>query len=495
MKHLLLLSLALLVAASASAVEGFVLRSATAQTNPAVYFPAALRGAKIVSFDATGVEAADKLSFAAGTIRYTALKATAAADTNIVFLKNTLASNDVMLVQNSTGLVVAATGYKNTLSTNKFVALRRDIGTNLAVGQIVRERLTTAYTLQGAADANDTVYYFANTNNLDVGDFLVLYRSGNAYSTSSVASLTLVTNGRVQLKAAAPLPVAAAASVYAVLTNRATVNGAHADDDETIRVTTTNGFAVGDLVLVETAGGNRFQGEIDTAGVTLTNLTLVDAAGFTLATGDVIYALSSTVATTVYPEDRGATSVLVTATNGLVANTKLLFVPTAGTAWRGEVNGTPALEIAGAVTASITFGAASAIGDIVYEASGTALTTTFAAASADRSLILSAATGLVAGDPVIIFTGNGPVFDNTVSVAGADYALTTMSFAGALGIVLAAGDYAWLLGSATDFTIGAATVSRDNASGLWGAGGGVPVRARLTSTNGTIHNITSFYNP
>lgn len=496
MKTKLLLSLALLVAACATAAEGYVLKSASGTTNATVYFPAGTATFRLVSLDVTADNATNTLLLAAGTTSANVIKTALSTATNVVCEKCTLASNDVVLFQNAAETVTAGTVWTNTLSTNKQIALQAMLGTNLAVEDVLRERLTTAYTVATAAAADATTYYVDATTGLAGGDIVVLYRNGLPYTSQTLDSTASVTNKRAALVTPVVHPVTIGDAIYerngAVSTN---VIGTTAYNGLSLCVAGTNGFAAADRVLIETVGGNRAVRTIDTDGTGTTNITLTVAPGFAVVSGDSVTLLTSQDYAAVWSAAAGDSSLLIDVATGLTNRDELVVVSTGYAPWRVKINGTPASETAKTIVVNSTFGVAVAAGEVLYEASQTACALTFTAASTAQSVICDVSTGLAAADRVILFPASGGLFENTVAAAGVDYPISTVSFTAATGAALAAGDSVWLLGTATSFPIGAATVRRDS-SAIWTALRGRPVRAVLTGAAAcSINNLTGVYGP
>jgi hypothetical protein len=148
------------------------------------------------------------------------------------------------------------------------------------------------------------------------------------------------------------------------------------------------------------------------------------------------------------------------------------------------------------ITLAHTFGVAVYPGQVLYEASLTALTTTFAANALDKSFVCDVATSIAAADTVYLFpvTGEPACFQGTVAVTPDDFAMLSVTNSNVqLGAAMAAGDFVYLAGGAGNFLVGAASVTAQNASGLWQAQRGAPVSATLTTSAGLLRNITGEY--
>jgi hypothetical protein len=494
----LLLSLALLVAVSAWAQPGLVNQSATGTNNPVVYFPGSEAYAlRVVSYDLTGSQAADKLTLKSGTTRLPLLKAATATSSNLVFAKTgvTFASNDVLLAQSAAGLVVAATVQTNVYQTNKTITFNNVLGTNLAVGDKIRERLTVPYTVQAVAGTAATVLFVDTVTGLAGNDILVLNQGGKGFLTNLVSSVATANRFRYSLRDPAETDAAIGDVVYYTKTNTTTIADVTAFDGLSLNVATTNGFTAADIVLISTTRGLQAIRTIDTGGVTLTNLTLTVAPGFATAAGDRVTVISG-ARTLIKPVVAGASSILLDALTAMADGTNIVVAPTGKTPWENKLVSTNSVESIKSITLDHTFGVAVYPGQLLYEASLTALTTTFAADQLDKAIVCDVATSIVADDTVYIFPASAvPIcYKNTVAKTPEDFSMLSVTNSNVqLGAAMAAGDSVYLAGNTATFLVGAASVTAQNAVGLWQAGRGSPASATLTTTNGLIRNLTGEY--
>jgi len=494
----LLLSLALLVAVSVSAQPGLVNKSATGTNAPVVYFKGddayALR---IVSYDLTGDNAANKLTLLAGTTRLPLLKAAATSASNLVFAKTgvTFASNDVLLAQNAAGTVVAATVQTNVYQTNKTITFQTLLGTNLAVGDKVRERLTVAYTVQSAASDSATVLFTDGVTGLAGSDIVVLDRGGAGFLTNTVSSVATANRFRYSLRDPAQTVAEIGDKVYYTVTNTTTTTGVTAFDGLSLNVATTNGFDAADIVLISTTRGLAAVRIIDTAGVSTTNITLTVAAGFATASGDRVTLLGG-ARTLIKPVKAGDATILLDALTAMANGTNIVVNPTSQTPWQNKLVSTNTVESTKSITLGHTFGVEVYPGQTLYEGSLTALTTTFAADNMDKAIVTDVATSIAAGDTVYISsaTSGDTCIARVVAKTPEDFSMLSVTNSNVqLGAAMAAGDSVWLAGNTGTFIVGNASVSVQNAVGLWQAGRGSPASATLTTTNGLIRNITGEY--
>jgi hypothetical protein len=234
---------------------------------------------------------------------------------------------------------------------------------------------------------------------------------------------------------------------------------------------------------------------IDTAGVSTTNITLSVAPGFATAAGDRVTVISG-ARTLVKPLVTGASSILLDALTAMADGTNIVVAPTGQTPWLNKLVSTNTVESIKSITLDHTFGTPVYPGQVLYEASGTALTTTFAADQADKSFITDVATSIVAGDTVYILPASAvPIcYSQIVAKTPEDYSMLSVTNSNTqLGVTMAAGDFVWLAGNTGTFIVGNASVNVQNATGLWQAGRGSPASATLTTTNGLIRNITGEY--
>jgi hypothetical protein len=493
----LLLSLALLVAVSVSAQPGLVNQSSTGTNNPVVYFSGSeAYNNRIVSYDLTGSQGADKLTLKSGTTRLPLLKSATSTSSNLVFAKTgvTFSSNDVLLVQGAAGAVGAATVQTNVYQTNKTITVQNVIGTNLAVGDKVRERLTVPYTVQAVASDSATVLFVDSVTGLAGSDIVVLNQGGKGLLTNTVSSVATADRFRYSLRDLAETPAAIGDSVYYTKTNTTTIADITAYDGLSLCVATTNGFDAADIVLISTTRGLSAVRIIDTSGVSTTNITLTVAPGFATAVGDRVTVISG-ARTLVKPVKAGDSTILLDALTAMGDGTNIVVNPTGQSPWQNKLVSTNTVESTKSITLGHTFGVAVYPGQVLYEASATALTTTFAANALDKSFICDVATSIAAADTVYIFpvTAEPACFSGTVTVTPANYEMLSVTNSGANGVTLVAGDSVYLAGNTGTFIVGAASVTAQNSAGIWQAAKGAPVSATLTTTNGLIRNITGEY--
>jgi hypothetical protein len=487
--------LGLLVACTAAA-QDYALKSASGSTNATVYFPGRQNNFKLTSLNVTSDDATGALYIASSAYAGIAIKAAASTTTNLVLAKCTLASNDVVLLQNSTGAVAVNTVWTNTLTTNKLITLRFPLNTNLAVGDVLRERGTTAYTVQTRAAADAVVYYLDSITGLANGDIVVLYKDGVPKANGTISATASNVHKFVSFRSPAAYPVTIGDTIYERTSTWTNLLAAVGPEATALHVRGTNGFADGDVIWIATGRGSNIVRAISVEpdSVSTTNLTLTAAVGVPLVAGDRVYKLSAQTYSVLWPVNVGDLGVMVDVSTGLAANDNLVIASTGAQQWEEFVNGTPATRTNRTITISDTFGSVVFQGDTLYEASQTALTTTFAASAVDQSVICNVATGATNGDTLFIFPATGGTFSGVVAVAPTDYRISTIAFTGALGQVMAVGDKAYTPNTATSFPIGAATVREQNASGLWFSPPWSPVRIMATgATNCSINAAIGVY--
>jgi len=482
-----------LVSGIASAAEGYVSKTATGSNSAEVFFPAGNLPMRVISINCTSDTNGGKLTLQSGTVGYTVAKAAASSVTNLVLFKTALASNDSVLLQNAAETNKRLTVTNNSVVTNKYITLRNVLGTNLAVGDVLNERLTVAYTLQAPVAADGTSFLLDTTNGIVSGDVLLLQRPGQlALSKATLDVVSSATNKLATLKTPVVHPVTIGDVVYEQMTNHAAVAATIAYNAVSIHVTSTNGFANGDLVYIR-SGGNTAVRTIAT--VATTNITLTVAAGFALAANDDINCLTSTTYAAIYPALEGDRTLVLNVATGLASNDVVVVASTGYAPWSANLSGVPSSTKIYTVTTTGAFGVAAPAGSVLHELSATTCTLALAAAAADFAVVANVATSLAAGDVVAITPATGGVFENIVNAAGTDYALSTVSFSATLGAAMAAGDSVYVLGNTATLPIGNATVREDSES-IFAVDRGRPLRAYLTGSNAcTINNITVVYGP
>jgi hypothetical protein len=428
----------------------------------------------------------------AGTSSAGVLTAAAANSSTLVVDKTTYTTNDILLLQNTAETVLPVTVSYNTITTNKLITFHNPIGTNLAVGDVLRERGTQAYKIIAPAAAAATSILVDRTNGLAANDLLVLHPRGGGNLTNVVltggASASRKT---VNLKVPVLKPVTIGDAVYEQLTNYCLMLGTNAVDGVNLHAGPTNNFAAAELVLVDDNVGNLFIGTI--ASVTATNVELAVAPGFALAVGCRITKLHATSYTATLPADVGDKSLVLSASTALAANDVLVIASTGFQPWLSVMNGAAVSKTVYTLTLANAFLVPVDIGDEIYEASLTTLTTTWAATATSSSVICNVATGVAAHDQVYIIPASGGCFMRQAAAAAVDYPLSTLTLSGQIGLIMSVGNQAWLMGSETVFTVGNATVRRDSTA-LYAADQGRPVRVRQSGAAAcAINSVTGIY--
>lgn len=489
MNRILLTLSSLCAALAVQAAPGdYLSKSATGTTTASVYFPAGTP-LRVIAYDVTADNATNRVAFYPGTTKATLAKPATVSDTTLIFNSTAFTTNDVIFFQDATNGVAIATVSTNGNATNKTIVFANPIGTNLAIGDTMSERVeTAAYALTRHAAANATVYYFDNIAALDTNVVLLLDRgSGAALKTATISTVVATTNNLVKVTSALPA-VAASTTVYRQQTNvAARFTVAAAATDTAIYLRATNGMAVGTNLLVETTTGQKQIVAIDS--LSGTNVTLAAGLSFAVTANDYVRVLGYSTTTKILG-DAGDDSLILVATNGFSVGDYLVTGTTPP--FRTRMAALASKTNQYAVTVASTFGAAADPPATIYKLTNT-FTLILAAAEADNSVVADVSTGLASGEKVIISPASGGVFENTVLGTPASKILTTIKFVATPALSLAAGDRAWLRGTAQTTVVGNATLRREGEA-LFGVGGNLPLQVNITGAAAcSINSVTVKY--
>jgi hypothetical protein len=482
---IVILAACALALTSSAAPDGLVTKSASGTTAATVYFAGGSKPLRVTSLDVTSDKASSVAAWAVGTTSSTlAISQTNGATNFTVFGATALSANDVILLQNSSDVVTNATVHGKVSTTNATFLLGNSIGTNLAIGDTVNKRLNTAYTLMVSSASSDTNFIISATNGLAADDVVIAQPPGGTIYKRTVFGIENVTNKSVPLRAPLERPLSIGDSVYERQTNYTDVAASHAAAATSIHVTGTNSFTDGAKIFFETTNGNYFVATIST--VDTTNITVSAGIPFAIHAGTRVNLLTTTTYTVKYPASAGEISVVLNSSTGLAADDGLVCVPVGGTTFRNTVNASAANYAVATMSLTASNGVALAAGTSFYK-----LTNSHAlvigATNGDFSFTANNATNLSAGDHIVISPASGGSFLNQY-LASETLILNRINVTAAMALTLSPGDNVFVLGTATSLPIGAATVRRDNASGIFTAPQGRPARLLLDGTSACAVN-------
>lgn len=481
MKTIVTVIAVLALAQMAGAAEGLVAKSASGTSSATVYFSGGPREARVVSLDVTSDAAASTAKWYIGTASSTVAIAAAAGATNVtVYRGYGFASNNIVLAQTVGEVVTNLTVWGRTPATNATLLLDNPLGTNLAVGDLIRKRGATAYTIQAHAGATDTVYFVNSTNGIAANDVLVAELPSLCY-TGSISALQNVTNYSVPLRGAAQSIVGTTRTVYERLTNYAALL-ADSGDGVTLHVATTNGFGVGSNVVVLTAGGDVKVDVVDS--ISTTNMVLAGGISFRLSAGDRVWLLAANTALVRFPVAVGDRAVVVSTTNGFATDDILVFSPATGAPWLDRVGGAATPTAVANVTLAAPFGGALPVGTRLYKLTNSH-PVVIAADRTSVSVTTANATNLTAGDVLIITPATGGAFKN-VFRASATTLLDRINFTGANLLPLAVGDHLFLRGETNSIPVGATTLRQQGS--IFTLPAGRPAQLILSGTSSCAIN-------
>jgi hypothetical protein len=454
--HCLFIAAMCLAVSALAAPSGLVNKSGTGTTSATVYFEPGTRQAPLTYVDVTSDKAASVLSWKVGTDRAELLFNAANNVTNITLTSSTAASNDVLLSLTSAGSFRQHTVWGVTQITNRTVLLHNPPGTNIAVGDAVREITGTYKTLAKPVTATSNLYFLDQVNGIAEDDVLLAEISPWLLETNVVASTATNTVYALALRGGRVLTdLEYGAAVYERLggTNYATLLADVAADGTALHVDRTNEFTAEKVVLIQSAnGGLRGFATIAEDGVTETNLTVAEI-GFNASAGDTVWVLSDAFSIA-YPAGTGDRALVLNSDTDIAAGDELVVnsVPI----WSDRVLGKSTNS-----NYTLTFdeGAVHAmpIGTRFYTLTTNLYAVTKASAAASPQITLDGGTGLASGDYVLISPATGGHVRRQVSTTAADI-YEQISLTAVTGAALSAGDQVYVLGSAVTTPVGAATV-------------------------------------
>jgi hypothetical protein len=282
-----------------SAPEEFVTKTASGTTSATVYFEPGPQSAALTVADVTSDKAASVLSWRTGTNQLTILKAVPATAVSNIFttVGYGFNINSNLLSVTAAGVMTTHLAGTNKLYTNSLVTLENPIGTNLAVGDPVRERMSTYFAVSSTASSNEMV--LATPGTFAPGDKILMVGRPDqleaqnvfTYATNSGAYTLIVTNGY----AFTPQ------FVYTLTTNLYTnVFAVTATASSLIVSNRAGGLAAADHLLFLPATGGAFVKQISTVSAYSYMEQWIGAAtGVALAVDDRLFMLSTAVNTPV----------------------------------------------------------------------------------------------------------------------------------------------------------------------------------------------------
>ena len=462
------------IAVSAVRAGDLYTTNASGSTSASVAFPSRPAGFSLVNVDVTSDKAASVLSWRYGTTHDTAAVAAAAGATNVVVFTSTLASNDVVLLQNASGVITQKTVYGRTQSTNYVVNLDNVLGTNIAVGDTFSRALTNKYTVQFDVTATNATALIVDTTNALVNGSPIYTAPGNVVLKSIATNITQVSAFSLPVN---PLPGAAAVNdlVWLRQTNRTSFAGTNAENGTSLHVATTNGFAANDRILIASATGHHAVRLISSVG--LTNITVSVAPGFAIAVGDEINLVNSGT-TNLTPASVGQRTLTVGATNSLVNGSILVVVPSTGEPWQTRVTGTAT------ATSVKTINLMSAtLRKLPAGTSFYLLTNTYTAFTAQAgtafTMTVTSTNGLTPGTAIVISPATGGNFLN-IYRGTLPQVFNTIAFTATIGAAISAGDGVYGT-TVTTTPVGAATLRLNGDNLRWAP----PISPAVLSIDGT----------
>jgi hypothetical protein len=496
MKNLILL-IGLLASAAMAAPSGYVTKSAVGSDNAAVYFEPGIRPARLISFDVTSDASTGAVYWAVGGNSATVLFDAADDVTNIIISIGTFASNDVLLAMTAAGDFAELPAiYSATSTTNAVVILHNPLGTNLAIGDTVRELSSTYYSLLKPTAAEANLWFLDGNAGIAADDVLLFEVSPWSFETNVVA--TAVTNTLASIPLAAKLPFrvvyGAAARERTGGTNFCTLLAAVAADGTTLHVNRTNGFVAGAVIVLEksTGGGLKFC-TINTGGVDTTNITLTAGPGVAFAAGDTAWVLTTTAYTVGCPAEAEDQAIVLSASTGLATGDELII---AGSMYNLSVRvaGTASTFKTYTLTCDEAAGLSMDAGARVYALTETVYSLSKAAAAQNTALTLESAAGIASGDFLLISPDTGGHIVRQVSTTAEDI-YNTVELSDETGTSLTAGDRVYVLGAAVSTLVGDATL-RLSGPALYILPANVPGKFTVTGeSNCSINSLTLDYGP
>lgn len=474
---LLLVSLCAALAVQAAPGE-YSTKSASGSTTANVLFPASAP-LRVVAYDVTADNATNRLFFYPGSTRATVAAPAASTSTSVVFRETAYTTNNLVFLQNAAGEIAIATVTIRAQATNRAVPLAMPLGTNLAVGDVVRKQLDTAYHPVAPAPANATLLYLNSLAGLNTNDVIVLDRgSGNALKTASVS--ILATNSRRSVTFNSPLP-------RDVLPNeRVHLQHAGTPINPTVAATagTTNLYLLsGSGILANT---NLFISQpgnsaiVTVHAITGTNVSTKELLPFTVSTGAQIRVLAPAV-TNLFTAGAGQDSLTLFLDAGTGSAAGQTLAISNAQPFRLVTAAAPVTNSVRSLTVADAFGAIAHPSHSIYKLTNNT-TVALPALEADTRIVTAASTGWAHGDTLIISPTSGGVFANRILGTSTADVTTTVTFSGQIGVALDKGDRAWLRGTPASTLVGNATLRNEGAA-IYSHGANLPLQVLITGAS------------
>ena len=291
----LLTVLLLLITVSAPAAAGYISATATGSTTAAVMFPGGSRLFRLVTLDVTSDKAASTAQWRYSTTPFEVALAAAAGDTNLYLVASSLTTNNVVFAQSSAEVPTNFTVWGTNALTNVIFQIDRPLGTNLAIGDVVKKIGTVAYPLAGDASPTTTNYLTAATNGLAAND-VVIVEHNNQILKGTIHS---VLSNSFNLTATLGTNLSAFESFYKLTNSHAVMLPAVAAD-ATLALNNNTNLSSGNLILVSPASGGDFKFIYNGATTQAVAKVITTAAiGIPLARSGTVYLRGGTNSTPV----------------------------------------------------------------------------------------------------------------------------------------------------------------------------------------------------
>ncbi len=461
-------------------------KAASGSSTASVLFPASAP-LRVVAYDVTADNATNRLFFYPGSTRATVAAPAASSATAVIFRETAFTTNNLVFLQNAANEIAIGTVTIRTQSTNRAVPLLSSLGTNLAAGDVVRKRLSTAYQPVVPADASATTLHLDSLAGLTTNDVLVLDRgSGNALKTAVVSIVQTNSRRTVRFDSVLPTDVSAGERVHIQ----------HAGNPISPTVSAAAGTT--NLYLLSGAGiqanTNLFISQpgrsaiVTVHAITGTNVSTKELLPFTVSTGAQIRVLAPATSTAM-AASAGADSVtLVTDALTGSAAAQTLAISNAQP-FRLQTAAAPVTNSVRSLTVASAFGAIAHPSHSIYKLTNNT-TVVLPALETDASIVVAASTGWSLGDTLIISPASGGVFANRISGTITPDVITTVTFSGQIGVALDKGDRAWLRGTPASTLVGNATLRNEGAA-LYAHGANVPLQVLITGASAcSLNSVT-----
>jgi len=274
--------------------DEYVTKTASGSTAATVYFEPGPRDARLVVTDVTSDKAASVLNWRVGDQQLTILKAVPA--TVISNLLTTVSAtsayglNSNIVSVTSAGVVTAHTAGTNSLVTNGIITLHNPIGTNLAVGDRIRERTSTYYQVTALSSTN---LVSVSTNSAITNGNLYLLTGGAGQMITNTLTSYITNGANYELNFTNVFTnIFNPDRVYVLTTNLYTNSFVAAASANVVYLEGYAGVTNNDLLVFTPASGGIFASQVNSAAENIyQNQTIAAATGIALAVGDRLFVL------------------------------------------------------------------------------------------------------------------------------------------------------------------------------------------------------------